>query len=74
MSKLLILPILAVLLGCCPDDARCDAEKHPTHITAPGIDCVGTVEMNDLGYHREWTIKCQDGRTYFNASNFTVGN
>lgn len=74
MSKLLILPIVAVLLGCCPDDARYDAAKHPAHITAPGIDCIGTVAMDCSGHHCEWTVTCQDGRTYFNASNFMVGN
>ena len=66
--------VIAILVACCQDDARCDAAKHPTHITAPGIDCIGTVKMYNTGHYREWTIKCQDGRTYFNASNFTVGN
>ena len=74
MRILLIIPAIIALAACCPDDARCGAAKHPAHITGPGIDCVGTVEKNCTGHHCEWTITCQDGRTYFNASNFTIGN
>ena len=74
MKYVLICSLIAIFAACCPDDARDVAAKYPAHITAPGIDCIGTVELYSMTYHREWTIRCQDGRTYFNASNFTVGN
>jgi len=74
MKKLLILPLLAMFAGCCPDDARKDATKHPVHITGPGYECTGTLDRACTGHHCEWTVKCQDDRTYFNASNFSVGN
>ena len=74
MKYVLICSLITIFAACCPDDARSDAAKHPAHITGPGIDCVGTVAKNCTGHHCEWAIKCQDGRTYFNASNFTVGN